>query len=71
MARFEVFNKDIEIKNRRNVAERVINAINSRVNVIYNNRYVVNHIGETTYISLDFLKTLTIEEVEDILQNTW
>jgi hypothetical protein len=71
MAGFEVFNKDIEIKNRRNIAERVIDAINNRVNVIYNNRYVVNHIGETTYISLDFLKTLTIEEVEDILQNTW
>jgi hypothetical protein len=62
---------EIEIKNRRNIAERVANAINVGVSVIYNNRYAVMQVGETIYISLDFLKTLTIEEIEEILQNTW
>jgi len=69
--RLEVLRGNIEIKNRRNITERVINAINGRVNATYNNRIIVNQIGETTYISLDFLKSLTIEQIEDILQNTW
>jgi hypothetical protein len=61
---------EIEIKNKRSITKRIIEAINEGKNVIYNNRYVVNIIGETTYISLDFLKTLTIEQIEEILQKT-
>jgi len=64
-------NFDIEIKNRKNITNRIIDAINNNRNVIYSNRYVVNNIGETTYISLDFLKILTIEEIEEILQKTY
>jgi hypothetical protein len=62
---------EIEIKSRRNIAERVANAIDVGVSVIYNDCYVVMQVGETTYISLDFLKTLTIEQIEDILQHIW
>ena len=61
---------DIEIRNKKNITKRVIEAINNNKNVIYSNLYVVNNIGGTTYISLDFLKTLTIEQIEEILQKT-
>jgi hypothetical protein len=61
---------DIEIRNRRNITKRVIDAINNNRNVVYNGIYVVNIMGGTIYISLDFLKTLTIEQIEEILQKT-
>jgi len=58
---------DIEIKNKRNIEERIISAILEGKNVIYNGKYVVNHIGATTYIDFDFLRSLTIEQIEKII----
>jgi len=58
---------DIEIKNRRNLVDRLISAIIAGKNVLHKNRYVVNHIGETTYISLDFLATLDYDEVNELV----
>jgi len=58
---------DIEIKNRRNISWRILKAIIEGKNVIYRGKYVVNHIGETTYIDYDFLRSLTIKQIEDIL----
>ena len=61
---------EIEIKNKKNLTKRIIDAINNRENVIYNNRYIINVIGSTIYIDLQFLKQLSIEEIEEILQKT-
>jgi len=66
--------EDIEIteedeKNREKLIEKVREAIYTGENLVYKNRYVVNHIGEAIYLDLDFLtEVLTKEEVDDILE---
>jgi len=58
---------DIVIKNKRNLTERVLKGILTNKNVVYNGRYVVNHIGMATYIDFDFLRSLSLEQIETII----
>lgn len=58
---------DIEIRNKRNLIQRIWKGIFERRNVVYRGKYIVNHIGTTTYIDYDFVRqNLTEREIKDL-----
>ena len=58
----------IEVKNKKEFLNKFPYALWREISIIYNGKFVLNFIGETIYLDMDFIKTFEGKDRKELFR---